>query len=391
MHRPLAAVAVVAGILAAYAPSADGAIEVVVTGPHDRALAYWMAAAREGRLPREGVTIVHVDAHPDLSTPQGPMPRGWRDDARDVLDRVHIASFQLAAVRIGLVDEIVWLRPAWAETFPDGDRTFRMGTLASGALAVDDPSDHYVLDADYAPSDRLSDTQEVRLRVMTLDAAVAAGAPLAQGPAVLDVDLDFFATRNPYAEEMRRAGVGDAELDRLRAIFEPQGLHLAADPATRVAEVRALEGAVASLASAEWSALPAALGVFWARGIGPLDLWSLRAMLARAGDDPAAVEALLRNGRHVVGLPERRADPAEIAAAAAGIRALLEHGSVEPSLVTIARSVDDGFTPADAWPLIEWTLIGELARALPGATIRFDADQQPAPRAAAPMPPTPSP
>jgi hypothetical protein len=389
MPAPLAAL--VLALLAILARSAHAAgPEVVVTGPHDRALAYWIAAARNGRLPREGVTVVHVDAHPDLSVPQGPMPRGWRDDAREVLSRVHIASFQLAAVRIGLVDEIVWLRPRWAETFPDGERTFQLGQLANGELAVDDPSDHYVLDAGYAPADRLVDTQPVRLRVMPLDAAAAAGALLAESPVVLDIDLDFFATRNPYAEAMRRAGFSDAELDRLRAIFAPAGLGLADDPATRVAEVQDLMRAVESVGAGAWSAWPGALAVFWRRGIGPLDLWSLYAMFARAGGDPTAVEALLRDGREVVGLPERRADPDEIAAAAQQIRALLEHGSLRPSLVTIARSVDDGFTPPDAWPFIEWSLIGELARALPSASIVFDAGQQPAPRAPAPTPPPPS-
>ena len=76
-----------------------------------------------------------------------------------------------------------------------------------------------------------------------------------------------------------------------------------------------------------------------------------------------------------------KADRDEIAATARQIRALLDHGSVRPALVTVARSVDDGFTPPEAWPFIEWTLLGELARGLPaGSTIRFDAGQAPAPR-----------
>jgi hypothetical protein len=148
---------------------------------------------------------------------------------------------------------------------------------------------------------------------------------------------------------------------------------------------------VGAVAGGAWSDWPGALWVFWQRGIGPRDLWTLYAMLDRAAGDPAAIDALLRDGRDVVGLPERRADAAEIAATAQQIRALLEHGSLRPALVTIARSVDDGYTPREAWPLIEWTLLAELGRALPrGATIRFDAGQQPAPRASAAMSPTPA-
>lgn len=382
MLRPLPlATALAVSLFAAVAASADAPIEVVVAGPHDRALAQWIAAVRDGRLPREGVTIVHVDAHPDLSLPQGAFPRGFSADTAAILAKVDIASFQLAAVRLGVVDEIVWLRPSWAETFPDGERTFSMGVLANGQLAVDDPSDHYVLDAGYAETALLSDTQPVRLRVMTIADAAKQGGLLAESPVILDVDLDAFATWNPWAERLRRSGVTDAELDRLRAIFHPSGLALSADPKTRVAEVDALIASVAALAEGRWSAMPDAAASFWARGIGPLDLYALYRIFERASGDPASIDALLRDGREVVGLPERRADPDEIAATASQIGALLEQGKLRPALVTIARSVDDGFTPREAWPQIEWALLSELARVLPpGTKIRFDAGQTPAPR-----------
>ena len=364
------------------------AVEVVVAGPHDRALAHWVRAARDGRLPREGVTIVHVDAHPDLSVPRGPFPRGWSDDTASVLARVNIASFQLAAVRLGLVERILWLRPRWAETFPDGERAFRLGALANGELAVDDPSDHYVLDEGYADPSLLSDTQPVQFRVLPLDEAASAAGPLATGPVVLDVDEDVFATWNPWAERLRRAGMSDAELDRVRAIFAPAGLGLSPDPATRIAEVDALVGAVSALAAGRWSALPGAAATFWARGIGPFDLWALYRIVSRASGDPSAIDTLLRDGRQVVGLPERRADPEEIAATARQIGALVDPGGLRPALVTVARSVDDGFTPREAWPLIEWTLLSELGRVLPaGSTVRFDAGERPAPHPGAGPPP----
>ena len=383
MRRASPLLAILASLVFPAASCAAGAAdepEIVICGPHDRVLAYWMAAVSSGRLPREGVTVVHIDAHPDLSLPRAPFPRGFRGDAAAVLAQTHIASFQLAAVRMGFVGEIVWLRPRWAETFPDGPRTFQMGELTSGELAVDDPSDHYVLDEGYAPTDALRDPQPVQFRVLTLDAAVQTGL-LAANPVILDIDLDVFATRNPFADRLRGAGFSDADLDALRSIFAPAGLALASDPATRVAEVRSLTDAVAALANGEWTALPSALVVFWQRGIGPGDLWSLAAIVGRASASPTSLDALLEDARQVIGLPERRADPAEIAATARQIRALLETGALRPALVTIARSVRDGFTPREAWPLIEWTLLRELQAALPaGAVVRFDAGEVPAPR-----------
>jgi len=71
---------------------------------------------------------------------------------------------------------------------------------------------------------------------------------------------------------------------------------------------------------------------------------------------------------------ERRADAGEIEDTIRRIETLLERGALSPVLVTIARSVDDGFTPRDAWPGIEWRLLRALAAAYPRATVRLDVD-----------------
>jgi hypothetical protein len=360
---------------AAAGPSASG-LPIVVVGSHDRALAHWFAAARAGRLPRRGVTVVHVDAHPDLALPRGPLPSGWPESPAAVLRHVDIASFQLAAVRAGLVGEVVWLRPEWATQIPDGVHTFRIGSLRSGELRVDDPDDYYVLDGGWAPTAALADAQTLRLRVLPLDAA-ADELSLAEGPAILDVDLDAFATHNPAADRLRRAGLQDGDVARLREIFAPQRLALSADPETRMREVAELEAAIGALAAGEWSNLPGSFGVLWRRGIGPGALWSIGSMLHRARG-PAA-DVLVADGREVVGLPERAADPAEIAETAERIAALIRSGRVRPDLITVSRSVDDGFTPREAWPAIEWRLLAALAETLDGATVAFDPGLRPAP------------
>jgi hypothetical protein len=383
MARALGTAALGAFLLvAAAAASGDGAgaPPIEVFGPHNRVLLAWLAAARDGRLPREGVTLVHIDAHADLAVPQGPLAPGFPASDEALLARTHIASFVLAAVRAGLVDEVVWIHPAWSSQLPDGAREFRLGALADGSLAVDDPSDFYVLDAGFAPTAALRQVQTVTLRALPLGEA-SRSTRIGDGPTILDVDLDVFATHNPAADRLRAAGLGDADLERLRATFAPEALGLAADPPARRAEVEALEGAIGALAGGRVRALPAAALVFWQRGIGPGDLWALSGMLDRV--QGPGVEALLEQGRLVIGLPERRADPAEIADTARRIAALVGEGVVRPSLVTVARSVDDGYTPRAAWPLIEWSLLVELARVLPDSRVRFDSGLGPAPRPAA--------
>ena len=66
--------------------------------------------------------------------------------------------------------------------------------------------------------------------------------------------------------------------------------------------------------------------------------------------------------------------------AATRLADLVASGAVGPALVTIARSVNDGFTPAAAWPAIEWRLLDALRAVRPDLEVRYDRGLRPAPR-----------
>jgi hypothetical protein len=366
----------------ALAPRAAGSeptVEVVVCSSHHHVLAHWLRVAQEGGLPSGGVTVVHLDGHPDLGVPTEPVAAAWPARPERLVAKLDIATFQLAAVRVGLVDRIVWLRPAFAHQLADGDRRFRLGALASGELRVDDPSDYYVLDRGWAPGSALRDPTELALRVVPVVSAPEGGR-LAEGPTILDIDLDAFATRNPAADQLRASGLGDEQLDALRRIFAPTSLALAPDPEERIQQVDGLLVAVEQLATGPWTTWPGALLTLFRSGISPLELFELQGILTSLPGDASAGE-LLEQGRQLVGIPEHReVSPGDIEALAEVLRALLSTGSVRPSLVTIARSVDDGFTPRAPWPRIEWAVLRVLAEALPHARLRFDQGLEPAPR-----------
>lgn len=344
---------------------------------HHHVLAHWLRAAREGLLPSSGVSVVHVDAHPDLAVPTQPIPAGSRDP-RLLVSRVDIASFVLAAARVGLVEKVVWLRPDFSFQLPDGARTLHLGALDSGLLRVDDPSDFYVLDEGWAPLPALADPVRVELEVLPLSRAGERGT-LASGAVILDIDLDTFSTRNPAADQLRSAGLSDPDLDALRSIFARDQLVFSADPPTRIEELDELLDAVAILADGPWSAQPDAAWSLWRRGIGPLDLFALHRVLARLPAD-YGTRSLLENGRLLVGLPEHTGvAPGEVHAQARALADLLRSGAIAPSLVTISRSVDDGYTPREEWPAIEWTVLRALVEVLGNVPVRFDPGLAPAP------------
>lgn len=375
----LCAAALVASLAARAAAASEPAVapvDVVICESHHRALVYWLRAAEAGRLPRQGVEVVHFDAHPDLAIPRVALSRAWPGDPEALVRELSIASFQLAAFRAGLISRVVWLRPGFATQIADGEREFLLGVGPDGSLQVSDPSDYWLLDGEWSEPAAIRDATRVSLRVLPLEAA-AREAPLASGAVILDIDLDGFATRNPAADRLRAARVPDEDLARAREIFSPDRLQLSADPVARQLEVRDLVAALGALAEGPSLAWPGALAELWRRGIGASALYDLVAILWRA--EPGARGSLLADGRQLVGLPESAAGEAEVRRTAALLAELITVHGLRPALVTIARSVRDGFTPPDRWPAIEWTLIRALAGALPGARVGFDQGAKPAP------------
>lgn len=348
----------------ASAPGARGTVKVVVCSSHHHVLRHWLLAAQEGRIPAADVSVVHFDAHPDLAVPERPLERAWRRQPGRLVAATDIASFQIAAAWVGLVSEVVWLRPRWARQLPDGIRRFRVGALADGRLRVDDPSDYYVLDEGWAPTGELRAPVPLQVRVLSLSDA-ASGSLRAPEAAILDIDLDGFATRNPAAERLRAAGFSDTQLEQLRAAFDPATLRLGSTPPERIAGLERLLGAVRSAADGDWRARLLAAWTLWRAGLGPLDLWNLARLLAGPASE-APLDLLLEEGRNLVGLPEFAPDPAEVERSSGHLAALLASGALRPRLVTIARSVRDGFTPDYAWPATERRTLAALRHGLGG-------------------------
>jgi hypothetical protein len=375
---PQLAVCIALGLVAGAAAAEPAPrVQIAICDSHHHVLRYWLRAAARGDVPAQALTVVHFDAHPDLGVPQPEPPRAWRERPEAVVAATDIERFQLTAAWLGVVGRVVWLRPTWAHQLPDGERRFRLGRSAGGALRVDDSSDYYVLENVFSPTAELRDAVEVSLRVLQLGPDL--GARLAgEDAAILDIDLDGFATRNPAADALRAAGMSDAALAGLRAIFAPEKLALGATPEARAAGLERLLAAVRDVAEGGVLARLAGLFRLWRLGFGLGDLWSLWRIV---GELPAGlpVSELLEHGRTLVGLPERAPVAAEIDATADALAGLLQSGALRPRLVTISRSARDGYTPMSAWPAIEWRLLRALHAALGDATVTYDVGLAPAP------------
>ncbi len=353
-------------------------VDIIVCASHHDVLPHWIRLAREGRLPRKGVSVIHLDSHPDMAVPHRPLPSGFPRNDRVLQYSINIASFQLAAARIGLIKRVVWLRPPWAGQIPDGKHDFTVGRNEQGLTRVDSPLDYYVLGGAWAPRGKILEPVKLQFETTTLAKPVY-HRPVNKGDFILDVDLDIFSTRNPAAEALRHNGFKEAEIKSIKAIFARESLNLSDEPAERLADVNVIKDSITALTSGAWYEIPGAVISLWIRGIGPGDIYTLHGILGPEKTDEQ-VRVLLREAQTLVGIPEYKTKPAEISDMVEQLRRLAGGGMVRPKLVTIARSVHDGFTHREAWPLIERTVLAALTDALGGRVrIIYDGKLKPAP------------
>ena len=353
-----------------------GPIPVIITASHHHVLPHWFAAVRSKRLPPRGIQVLHMDAHPDLAVPTGPVPGGMPSEDRSLQTSIDIASFQLAAVRAGIINRVIWLRPRQALQLPDGELRFHLGTGKRGRILVDSPEDYYVLSRAYAPLSELRNPVTMEIGVVALKKLAEGGTlPRLEAPWILDIDLDFFSTRNPAVDQMLAVGYKREAVEQIQKIFGRENLSLSEDPRERQADIKAIKTGLDQLIFGAWYEIPGGLLSLWWRGIGPGDVWELFDILGTASE--TQIDVLLKNGETLVGIPEYYAGDEEILRAIGELESVLRAHKSSPGLITLARSMHDGFTHPDKLPLIESETLKMLARVYRKVRLSYDRGLSP--------------
>lgn len=197
-------------------------IPIYVVEEHNEALQFIYSAIGGKKLPVEGTTLVHLDAHPDMLIDR--QLKG--DDARSgkrLLPMLQIENWIVPAAAAGHIGKVVWLRPPWAKQISDGTREINVGDDPSGFLRVDSKEPYYLSDALY--SSKLINKRKFTLTVAELSQSpknseqswaqnLASDLNVSE-PYVLDIDLDFFSTGNPFLSLYKNIDL----YDRLEPIF----------------------------------------------------------------------------------------------------------------------------------------------------------------------------
>uniref|UniRef100_A0A182MNQ2 Misexpression suppressor of ras n=1 Tax=Anopheles culicifacies TaxID=139723 RepID=A0A182MNQ2_9DIPT len=188
-------------------------IPIFVVEDHHEVLTFLYRCLGSKHLPLQGNRIVHFDSHPDMCIPKH-MPANYVFNKDDLLDSISIENWLMPTVFAGHVERIVWIKPPWSDQIPKGKFEFHVGEF-EGSIRTDSTLEYFVSEGCYQPEDKLENRKRLRLEVCSVEEySVSEDTDLAQGY-ILDIDLDYFSTHNPFLKIYDRVQL----YEKLKDIF----------------------------------------------------------------------------------------------------------------------------------------------------------------------------
>lgn len=403
-------------------------ISVYICEYHDEALRCLHHAIRRKRVPFENLTMVHLDAHPDLSTSVTMPADIVFDDPQELYfnlrsDSGGIASWILPAVYGGHFRCVWWVRPSWALQIADGRYDVAVGKAqrTSGAeraaashvpreqdkaeetIHISCSEPYFVEDEIYCSPKDLINAKPLQLLVSELpyqhnvtwfaeavpeqskeerngngsDSAI--GFVMRRGSAwTLDVCLDYFACGNPFLKHVRKhiaaafAAIQNAATFRQGSVTDVPSFHAARDEFQK-AYGQVLQAGESPDTSQRDKAIEA-LGSFLPEESRAILLEDLRKSVEEAHEVELSE---LVEAADMVTLPVHATEKAELQEKLEAFESFLERlcslnaFGGKPSAVTIARSVVDGFCPMRWVCFLENSILDILRRQLGGIDIVY--------------------
>ena len=344
-----------------------------IVDDHSDAVPFILASARAKRI-RMGLSLLHFDAHPDLSlssTPHSGGASSWRAKTlyEDLLSHNEgcIAEWILPLIYCGVIGErVTWIRSPWSRQFADGTYSFEIGDRRGGGSAVSLLEPYYTSEGAAVLREDLENSRPCTL-VVSSSVDPACGEDY-----ILDVCLDYFVTVNPFLGKVV-AAMGAAQqaieplIDMYRIVYEQcRGDNHGDDGALRAVEHAVLHGARCDEGCTTGEAVMRGIDLF-------LGAVNVDALTEEARSLIVATKFLLL-------LPHRLPSDAELDASLLQFEEGLSGLHAPPSLITIARSSDDGYTPAESVDHVQGRVLSALHSFLDGLDMEmelFDLTENP--------------
>lgn len=201
-------------------------IPIFIVENHNDVLIFIYRCLASRHLQFENNKIMHFDSHPDL-TISNEIPAATVYDKDELLDAVSIENWLMPSVYAGHFRDLIWIKPSWSHQIANGTHQFHIGDY-NGLIRVDAQLEYFISEGSYRPMGDLNNRKPVHLKVFTLNEHVGSSDcdstrltavndfVKPDESFVLDIDLDFFSTRNPFKGIFNRGTI----FNDLRSIYQ---------------------------------------------------------------------------------------------------------------------------------------------------------------------------
>jgi hypothetical protein len=177
---------------------------------HNDVLQYIYKEIGARRLQFSSLIMIHFDSHPDLGAPSN-INADLVFEKNVLLDNLSIENWIFPAVYAGHIETIVWIKPKWAEQIKSGLFDLTIGKdKATGLIKCNCKESYFLSDNLYQNESELENKRTFCLYVCDFDAIInnpdeclyriLSSIDREQKRIILDIDLDFFSTKDPFRE-----------------------------------------------------------------------------------------------------------------------------------------------------------------------------------------------
>lgn len=184
-------------------------IPIYIAEDHHKVVEFIHEMIKQKRLPITGNNFIHLDSHPDMLIPKD-MPADYAFDKLKLYESHDIENWIIPNCYNGIINRVVWVKPPWANQITTKSQIMFVGKCTeTGTIRLECKENYYIAEGLYKPRDKLEDVKEIRLDCVTLGSAILKESEdlwemrsetksIGQSGYILDIDLDFFSTQNPF-------------------------------------------------------------------------------------------------------------------------------------------------------------------------------------------------
>jgi len=199
-------------------------IPVYIEEDHNDVLPHIFKLVGSKYLPIEKNVLIHFDSHPDLLVPNE-LKDDEVHDKYQLFDRLSIENWILPSCYMGIIDTIFWVCPPWANQIRPGKHTFKIGKeINTGNIKITSIENYFLSESITCRVEELENTKDILLIVYKIENEfdqknkqinLLKQVLQYRDACILDIDLDFFSTRNPFIDLYSRINL----YERLKRIY----------------------------------------------------------------------------------------------------------------------------------------------------------------------------